>query len=167
MKGEHMQNKKSVWSTILLIATFLMLASIVVSIVAIIVSLPTMMEMARSIMMEEAGDKLDEASIELALQITKTTIIVGLVFAVIIGGLEVLGGFLFSLKGRWGVFCIVVGVLGVFFEIFDLTDLGNGQNTVGTIEKRRNDAMITDLMADRLMFLIATLIAGEIKASAK
>ena len=133
MKGEHMQNKKSVWSTILLIATFLMLASIVVSIVTMIVSLPTIMEIARSIMMEEAGDKLDEASIELALQITKTGIIVGLVFAVIIYGLEVLGGFLFSLKGRWGVFCIVIGVLGVLFGIFDLTDLGNGQNTVGTI----------------------------------
>lgn len=84
-------------------------------------------------MMEEAGGKFDEATIELALEITKTGLIVGLVFAVIICGLEILGGFLFSLKGRWGVFCIVVGVLGVLFGIFDLTDLGNGQNTVGTI----------------------------------
>ena len=49
MKGEHMQNKKSIWSTLLLVATLLMLASAVISIVTTIVTLPEIMEAAKEI----------------------------------------------------------------------------------------------------------------------
>ena len=44
-----MQNKKSIWSTLLLVATLLMLASAVISIVTTIVTLPEIMEAAKEI----------------------------------------------------------------------------------------------------------------------
>ena len=142
-----MQNKKSIWSTLLLIATFLMLASVVVSIVTVIVVLPQTMEAAKEIARQEAaaqGVSVSEEVLEMAMNIAKSAVIVSLVFVIIIAGLEILGGFLFSLKGKWGIFCIVVGVLGV---------LGGIGNLMGITATTQAATIISDVIS----FLVSGL----------
>ena len=142
-----MQNKKSIWSTLLLIATFLMLASVVVSIITVIVVLPQTMEAAKEIARQEAaaqGVSVSEEVLEMAMNIAKSAVIVSLVFVIIIAGLEILGGFLFSLKGKWGIFCIVVGVLGV---------LGGIGNLMGITATTQAATIISDVIS----FLVSGL----------
>lgn len=142
-----MQNKKSIWSTLLLIATFLMLASVVVSIITVIVVLPQTMDAAKEIARQEAaaqGVSVSEEVLEMAMNIAKSAVIVSLVFVIIIAGLEILGGFLFSLKGKWGIFCIVVGVLGV---------LGGIGNLMGITATTQAATIISDVIS----FLVSGL----------
>ena len=142
-----MQNKKSIWSTLLLIATFLMLASVVVSIITVIVVLPQTMEAAKEIARQEAaaqGVTVSEEVLEMAMNIAKSAVIVSLVFVIIIAGLEILGGFLFSLKGKWGIFCIVVGVLGV---------LGGIGNLMGITASTQAASIVSDVIS----FLVSGL----------
>ena len=142
-----MQNKKSIWSTLLLIATFLMLASVVVSIITVIVVLPQTMDAAKEIARQEAaaqGVSVSEEVLEMAMNIAKSAVIVSLVFVIIIAGLEILGGFLFSLKGKWGIFCIVVGVLGV---------LGGIGNLMGITASTQAASIISDVIS----FLVSGL----------
>ena len=142
-----MQNKKSIWSTLLLVATFLMLASVVVSIITVIVVLPQTMEAAKEIARQEAaaqGVSVSEEVLEMAMNIAKSAVIVSLVFVIIIAGLEILGGFLFSLKGKWGIFCIVVGVLGV---------LGGIGNLMGITASTQAASIISDVIS----FLVSGL----------
>ena len=142
-----MQNKKSIWSTLLLIATFLMLASVVVSIITVIVVLPQTMEAAKEIARQEAaaqGVSVSEEVLEMAMNIAKSAVIVSLVFVIIIAGLEILGGFLFSLKGKWGIFCIVVGVLGV---------LGGIGNLMGITASTQAASIVSDVIS----FLVSGL----------
>ena len=130
-----MQNKKSVWSTLLLIATFLMMASAIISIVTVIVGLPAVMEAAKEIAREEAaamGTSISEEYLDIAMNAAKTMAITILVFVLAIAALEIVGGFLFSLKGKWGVFCIVVGVLGVLGGLGNLFSI-NAKTEPGTV----------------------------------
>ena len=139
MKGEHMQNKKSIWSTLLLVATLLMLASAVISIVTTIVTLPEIMEAAKEIAKTELASRgytISEEALDMAMNTARTAAVMGLVFATLIAGLEVLGGLLFSLKGKWGIFCIVVGVLGIiggFTNVFSSTASTVVTNIIGLL----------------------------------
>ena len=142
-----MQNKKSIWSTLLLVATFLMLASVVVSIITVIVVLPQTLEAAKEVARQEAaaqGYSVTEEVLDLAMSVAKTAVIVSLVFVIIIAGLEILGGFLFSLKGKWGIFCIVVGVLGV---------LGGIGNLMGITASTQAASIVSDVIS----FLVSGL----------
>lgn len=142
-----MQNKKSIWSTLLLVATFLMLASVVVAIVTVIAVLPQTMEAAKEIARQEAaaqGVSVSEEVLDLAMSVAKTAVVVSLVFVVIISGLEILGGFLFSLKGKWGIFCIVIGVLGV------LGGIGNLMSITATTQA-------ATIISDVISFLVSGL----------
>lgn len=142
-----MQNKKSIWSTLLLVATFLMLASVVFAIVTVIAVLPQTLEAAKEVARQEAaaqGYSVTEEVLDLAMSVAKTAVIVSLVFVVIISGLEILGGFLFSLKGKWGIFCIVIGVLGV---------LGGIGNLMGITATTQPATIISDVIS----FLVSGL----------
>ncbi len=142
-----MQNKKSIWSTLLLVATFLMLASVVFAIVTVIAVLPQTLEAAKEIARQEAaaqGVSVSEEVLDLAMNVAKTAAIASLVFVVIISGLEILGGFLFSLKGKWGIFCIVIGVLGV------LGGIGNLMGITATTQA-------ANIISDVISFLVSGL----------
>ena len=142
-----MQNKKSIWSTLLLVATFLMLASVVFAIVTVIAVLPQTLEAAKEVARQEAaaqGVSVSEEVLDLAMSVAKTAVVVSLVFVVIISGLEILGGFLFSLKGKWGIFCIVVGVLGV------LGGIGNLMSITATTQA-------ATIISDVISFLVSGL----------
>lgn len=122
----------------LLIASLLVLASIVLAIVVLAATLPEILEMAKELSRQtlaEQGYQVTEEQLDLAIQAVKTSMIAGLIFAALIEGIMALGGFLFSLKGKWGMFCIIVGILSVVVEIFGFTNLGEGTTPANVVSK--------------------------------
>lgn len=105
-----MQNKKSIWSTLILIASIASLVLLIVSITLTAIGIPAVAAAAKEAAAGEAA--ADQAAIELAVSIAVGAVVVAIVFASIFDILKIIGGFLFSLKGKWGVFCIVVSILG-------------------------------------------------------
>lgn len=111
------QNKLSVWSIIILVVTVISLILLVFSIVSTALAMPTVMAAARQ---AAAGE--EEAAVNLAVNIAMGAVIAAVVISSIFSVLQIIGGFLFSLKGKWGVFCIVVAILGLAAAIFDLVN---------------------------------------------
>ena len=121
-----MQNKKSIWSTIILVATIISLALLIASIVFTAVGIPTAMEVAKQ---QAIASGADQQAVELAVGIAVGALIAALVISSIFDVLKIVGGFLFSLKGRWGIFCIVVAILSLAGAIGTIAT--SVQNKVG------------------------------------
>ena len=111
------QNKKSVWSLIILICTIVTLVLLVSSIVVTVVGLPAALEAAKQTASESGASQAD---IEIAVAIALGTVIAVLVIASIFDVFKIIGGLLFSLKGKWGIFCIVVAILSIVAGAWDL-----------------------------------------------
>ena len=111
------QNKKSIWSTIILVCTILTLVILVATIVVTTVGIPAALEQAKQ---AAAGQGLSPEEIELAASVAIGAIVVALVLASILEIFEVIGGFLFSLKGRWGIFCIVISILSSVSSLYSV-----------------------------------------------
>ena len=122
-----MKNKKSVWSTLILVITIINLIMAIVEIISVIQSMPKIEAYAREAAIE-AGI-YEETMIELVVSTTKSSVIAGLSFSLVFTGLIALGGFLFSLKGKWGMFCIVVGIISLIGGVFTVI---NAVSTNGT-----------------------------------
>jgi len=117
------QNKKSVWSLIILICTIVTLVLLVASIVTFAVGFPTVLKEAKEAAIAEGAD---EEAVAIAVAVVSAVAIAALVISSIFDLFKVIGGFLFSLKGRWGVFCIVVAVLSIISGIWSLVnDISN------------------------------------------
>ena len=125
------QNKLSVWAIIILVVTIISAILLVFSIVSTAIAMPTVMAAAKQAAEAEgAGEEAvrqaaageDEAAIQLAINIAIGAVIAAVVISSIFSILQIIGGFLFSLKGKWGVFCIVVAILGLAAAIFDLVN---------------------------------------------
>ena len=113
------QNKLSVWAMIILVVTVISLILLVFSIVSTAIAMPTVMAAAKQA--AEAEGAAEEA-VKLAVNIAMGAVIAAVVISSIFSVLQIIGGFLFSLKGKWGVFCIVVAILGLIAAIFDLVN---------------------------------------------
>ena len=113
------ENKKSIWSTIILVCTIVTLILLVASIVATAVGLPAVLEEAKAAAIAQ-GVTPEEAN--LAATIAVGIVVVVLVFSSLIDIFKIIGGFLFSLKGRWGVFCIVVAILSILSGVWGLVN---------------------------------------------
>lgn len=121
------KNKMSIWAVIILIATILSLIVLVSSVVLAVTGIPAAIEAAK----QEAStvEGISEADINLAVGIAVGAIIVALVFVSIFDVLKIIGGFMFSLKGRWGIFCIIVSIISVVFGVWGV--IGDISNNVG------------------------------------
>ena len=113
------QNKLSVWSIIILVVTVISLILLVFSIVSTAIAMPTVMAAAKQAAEAEGAG---EDAVKLAMNIAMGAVIAAVVISSIFSVLQIIGGFLFSLKGKWGVFCIVVAILGLAAAIFDLVN---------------------------------------------
>ncbi len=113
------QNKLSVWSIIILVVTVISLILLVFSIVSTAIAMPTVMAAAKQAAEAEGAG---EEAVKLAMNIAMGAVIAAVVISSIFSVLQIIGGFLFSLKGKWGVFCIVVAILGLAAAIFDLVN---------------------------------------------
>lgn len=124
------QNKHSIWSVIILIATIVSLVLLVSSIVMTAIGIPSVLELAKQTAID-SGVTAEEA--ELIAGIAVGAVIVALVFSSIFDILKIIGGFMFSLKGRWGIFCIVVSIISVATGIWSLISNITNHVAVGSI----------------------------------
>ena len=120
------KNKMSVWAVIILIAAIISLALLIVSAVTVIAGIPAATETAKQAAID-GGSTAEEAN--LAASIAIGVVIVAFVFASIFDILKIIGGFMFSLKGRWGIFCIVVSIISLALGVWSLAS--NVSNKVG------------------------------------
>ena len=146
----------SIWAVIILIATILSLIVLVSSIVLAVAGIPAAMEAAK----QEAStvEGISEADINLAVSITVGAIIVALVFVSIFDVLKIIGGFMFSLKGRWGIFCIVVSILSLIGSIWSLSSNISNHGAIGTIA-----TSIIGLLLDLLLVIACFKHHAEVK----
>lgn len=125
-----MKNKKSVWSTIILVVAILMALSVVISLVSLIVQIPVAREQAMETLLNQGvSESVAEAAVETAISSLVAGYIIGLTF----NAFEAIGGFLFSLKGKWGMFCIVISILGVLVSGYNLYSYIGNKAGAGTI----------------------------------
>ena len=126
-----MKNKKSLWSNLILIIAIIMLVSIVISIVNLIVQLPAAREAA---MQEAMAAGYSESVAEVAVDAVIGGVVAGFVLGLTFNAFEVIGGFLFSLKGKWGMFCVVIAAISLgFCTIRVFTNIGNGSDALTII----------------------------------
>ena len=111
--------KLSVWSLIILITTVASLILLATSIILSVVGIPTIMAITKQAAIDQG---IPEADIAMVVNIAIITIVVALVIASIFDILKIIGGFLFSLKGRWGIFCIVVAIISVVSTVIGLVN---------------------------------------------
>lgn len=118
------QNKKSIWSTIILIATIISFVLLVAAIVVLAIGMPAVSEAAKQGAIEGGATEQDAATIA---GIAVAVVIVAFVFASVFDVLKIIGGFMFSLKGRWGLFCIIVSIISLATGIWSLvSDISKG-----------------------------------------
>lgn len=124
------QNKKSIWSVLILIATIISLVLLVTSVILMVVGIPAISEAAKQGAIE-GGATQEEAGVIAGIAIG--AVIVAFVFASVFDVLKIIGGFLFSLKGRWGIFCIIVSILSVASGIWTLVSDITNKAAAGSI----------------------------------
>ena len=137
------KNKMSIWAVIILVATIISLVLLVTSIALTAIGIPGVMETAKQAALDE-GVSADEANIIAGAAIG--VIIAALVFSSIFDILKIIGGFMFSLKGRWGIFCIIVSILSLARGVWSL--ISDISNKVGAAN------IITDSLSVALSLLI-------------
>ena len=124
------QNKKSVWSLIILICTIATLVILVGTIIVTSVGLPAVLEAAKQAAIAEGASASDA---DLVAGVVGGVAIAVLVISSIFYLFEILGGFLFSLKGRWGIFCIVIAIISLAFAVYSLINGITNNSGAGTI----------------------------------
>lgn len=103
-----MNNKNSVWAKLILAISILMVVSIVVSIVLLAVQLPGIRAVAEEELIRQGvSQDIAKAAVDTAMSSVITGVVLGITFNIF----EAIGGFLFSLKGKWGMFCVVVSII--------------------------------------------------------
>ncbi len=109
--------KKSTWAMTVFILTVI---STVMFVVALITFFTGMGAVRQSLY--EAAKQADSKATEETLQAT-VNIAMGITIGIaaigwILSGLVLLGGYLFSLKGRWAMFCIVMAIISAVAAVF-------------------------------------------------
>ena len=124
------QNKKSIWSTIILIASIISLVLLVAAVIILVIGIPGVQQLAKEAAIE-GGATAEEASAVAAIAVG--AIIVAFVFSSIFDVLKIIGGFMFSLKGRWGLFCIIVSIISLATGIWSLVSDISNKVAIGSI----------------------------------
>ena len=109
--------KPSIWSIIILVATIISLVLLVVSIAVFAVGVPALKDAAYQGAID-SGATAEEATVIVSLALGLAIGV--LVFASIFEVFKIIGGFMFSIKGRWGIFCIVVAIISAVSALFSL-----------------------------------------------
>ena len=110
------KNKMSFWAVFILVMTIIMTALFVVSVVGFATSIGPVQDAART----EAAKTLSEPDLSVAVGLVVGGVIAAFAVSSILEVLQIIGGFLFSLKGRWGIFCIVMAILSGVSNVWEL-----------------------------------------------
>ena len=111
------KNKMSFWAVFILVVTIISTIMLAVGVIAFAISIGPAQELARQ---EAVKQGLSDADIQIAVAVVTTGLIGAFVASSILEVLQIIGGFLFSLKGRWGIFCIIMAILSGGTNIFEL-----------------------------------------------
>ena len=125
-----MKNKTSVWSIIILIATIISLILLVTQVIVLATGMPALSAAARQ---EAINQGVPQQDIDLVVSLAIGAAVGSFVFVSILDILKIIGGFLFSLKGRWGIFCIVMAILGAVGSTYSLISGIVSKSGAGTI----------------------------------
>ena len=117
------KNKMSIWAIVILVVTIVLAAFLLTSVIAFSTSISTVMETARA---EAAKHSTDPAEIDLIAGAAVGVIIAAFAASAVVEVLQIIGGFLFSLKGRWGIFCIIMSIISAATNLWELiSDITN------------------------------------------
>ena len=87
-----------------------------------LVSVVTSIDKVREVALEAAHEaNLKGEAAQLVVNATASSVVTGAVIGAILAAFEIVGGFLFSLKGKWGTFCIVISILGIIGQGISLS----------------------------------------------
>ena len=137
------KNKMSIWALIILIATIISLVLLITAVVTTVIGIPAVTETAKQTAIEQ-GLTAEEANIAAAAAVG--ILIAALVFSSIFDILKIIGGFMFSLKGRWGIFCIIVSIISLAMGVWAL--ISGIKNKVGVA------TVITDSVSVAISLLL-------------
>ncbi len=127
------KNKFSFWALVILVVTIISTVLFVTSVIVFAAGLPAIAETVRQAGKQEGAS---EATIATAIAIANATAISTFAVSSVLEVLTIVGGFLFSLKGRWGIFCIIMAILsaiGYVVQLFGAISSGNTTTIVTAI----------------------------------
>mgnify|MGYP006916284653 CR=1 FL=1 len=125
------KNKRSIWSTIILVATIISLALLIAGVITLALTVPVVSTSAKEAAINEGVSEADASAVAL---IAMVTVIVVFVIQSIFDILKIIGGFMFSLKGRWGIFCIIVSLIAFISAVAGLiTDINEHSGATSII----------------------------------
>ena len=119
-------NKKSIWSAVIL---FTALVSLVLLVITAILTIAVVVA-AKEALVAGGVDPSDAAAGALVASIVVFIIFILISFFDI---LKIIGGFLFALKGKWSIFCIVVALLALASNVASLVYYINEAAEAGNI----------------------------------
>ena len=111
------KNKMSGWAIVILVLTIISAVLLVMGIIAFAVALPEVKAVAEKAARDQG---LVGQDFELAVAVALAAVIAAFAVSIVFEIFQIVGGFLFSLKGRWGVFCIVVSILSAATNTWEL-----------------------------------------------
>ena len=120
------ENKKSIWSAVIL---FTALVSLVLLIITAILTIAVVVTAKDELIAEGMNPSEAAAGALIA------SIVVFIIFILISAFdiLKIVGGFLFALKGKWSIFCIVVTLLAFASNLASMIYYINNAAEVGNI----------------------------------
>ena len=105
------------WAKFILVVTIISTVLLVLGIVAFVVALPDVQTAAEKAAADQGytGDKAAQA-----VSFAVGTVIGAFAFSIVFEVMQCVGGFLFSLKGRWGIFCIIMSIISGVSNTYEL-----------------------------------------------
>ena len=125
--------KQNIWAMILFWVTIISAVWAVASAIITIVGMNAALEVARQAALEQ-DPSLNQEGLDIVVMAARIGLIAGVVISLIITARVTTGGLKFSLQGKWGTFCIVIGVLDVIGAVITMASMFTNRSfTVASI----------------------------------
>ena len=111
------KNKMSFWAVFILVLTIISTVMFAISVIGFATGIGPAETLARQ---EAVKQGLSGQDVDLAVALVVGALVAAFAISSILDVFQIVGGFLFSLKGRWGIFCIVMAILSAAGNTFEL-----------------------------------------------
>lgn len=112
--------KSSSWAMILFWVTIISAVIAIADAIIVLAGMESAIQVAREAAQAETG--ADAATIELAMNIARGALIAGVVVSLLLTALVTVGGLKFSMQGKWGTFCVIIGILSAVSAVISLVN---------------------------------------------
>lgn len=110
--------KSSSWAMILFWVTIISAVIAIADAIIILAGMEPALQAVRETAQAEAG--ADAATVDMVITIARGGMIAGVVISLLLTALVTVGGLKFSMQGKWGTFCVVIGVLSAISAVISL-----------------------------------------------